>query len=152
MAFPNRLVVFTLDGCRYGLHLAAVERVVRIVDITPLPKAPAIVSGIVNVQGRVIPVVDVRSRFRLPEREPTLSDQLVIARTSRRPVALVADRVTDVVDVPDQDVAAAETILPGMQYVEGVLKLADGMILIHDLGSFLSLEEAVSLDNAMENA
>ena len=152
MAFPNRLVVFTLDDCRYGLHLAAVERVVRIVDITPLPKAPAIVSGVVNVQGRVIPVVDVRSRFRLPEREPTLSDQLVIARTSRRPVALVADRVTDVVDVPDQDVAAAETILPGMQYVEGVLKLADGMILIHDLGSFLSLEEAVSLDNAMENA
>ena len=78
----DRLVVFTLDDQRYGLPLSAVERVVPMVDITPLPKAPDIVLGVVDVQGRVIPVVNLRRRLRLPERDIALTDQLVIARTA----------------------------------------------------------------------
>lgn len=80
----NQLVVFTLDEQRYALHLAAVERIVRVVEVTPLPKSPEIVLGVVNVQGRIIPVVNIRKRFRLPEREIALSNQLIIASRSRR--------------------------------------------------------------------
>jgi len=80
-----QLVVFTLDDRRYGLALSAVERAVRMVDVTPLPQAPQIVLGVVNVQGRVVPVVNLRRRFRLPERDFALADQLLIARTARRP-------------------------------------------------------------------
>src|SRR5712692_1417869 len=115
----RRLVVFALDGNRYALRLSAVERIVRLVEVTPLPQAPEIVLGVVNVQGRIISVIDIRKRFRLPGREMSLSDQLVIAHTSRRPVGLVADTVSGVAERSVQEVIAAETILPGIEYVEG---------------------------------
>jgi purine-binding chemotaxis protein CheW len=121
------------------------------VAITPLPKAPDIILGVINFQGRVIPVVNMRRRFGLPEREVALSDQLVIAHTARRPVALVADTVLDVLACSEQSLIAAENILPTMEYVEGVVKLEDGLILIHDLSRFLSLEEENFLDQALEN-
>src|SRR6266702_6864069 len=86
-----RLVVFSLDGQRYALHLSAVERVVRTVLVTPLPGAPLIVLGVINAHGRIIPVIDVRRRFGLSSRETTLSDSLILAHTPRRMVALGAD-------------------------------------------------------------
>src|SRR5277367_233894 len=70
----SHLVVFDLEEQRYALRLSAVEQVVRAVEITPLPKAPEIIRGVVNVHGRVVPVYHIRARFRLPEREIDLSD------------------------------------------------------------------------------
>lgn len=145
------LVVFILNEQRYALHLAAVERIVRMVEITPLPEAPDIVFGVVNVQGRVIPVVNIRRRFGLPERETNLSDQLIIAKTSKRPVALLSDGVSGVIEKAAERVVTSEEILSGMKYVEGVMKFEDGMILIHDIDKFLSLEEEKVLDEAMEH-
>ena len=146
-----QLVVFALDGQHYALPLDTVERVVRMVNVTSLPKAPAIVSGVVNVGGQITPVVNMRKRCRLPERDVALSDQLIVARTARRPLALVVDTVLDVVDCPRQDIIPAERILAEMEYVAGVVKLADGMLFIHDLDTFLSREEAQSLDDAIGN-
>jgi purine-binding chemotaxis protein CheW len=146
----NSLVIFTLDEHSYALHLPAVERALRMVEISPLPKAPEIVLGVINIQGRIVPVFNVRKRFRLPERETSLSDQLIVAQTSRRTVAMLADAVSGVVAYPEQQVIAAERILPGLEYVEGVAKLEGGMILIHDLDKFLSLEEETTLDNALK--
>lgn len=151
MKEQDSLFVFTLDGQRYALPLPAVDRVVRMVAITPLPNAPDIVLGVVNFQGRVIPVINMRRRFCLPEREIALTDQLVVAHTARRPVALVADAVLDVIACPAQSLIAAEEVLPDIEYVEGVVKLADGLILIHDLDKFLSLEEENFLAQALEN-
>ena len=148
---PDQIMIFTLDGQRYGLPLSAVGRVVRMVDITLLPQAPDNVLGIINVQGRVIPVINLRRRFRLPEREPALTDQLVIAHTARRAVALAADTVTDVLEYTEQETIAARDILPHVEYVEGVVKLESGLILVHDLDRFLSLEEDAALDHALEN-
>lgn len=147
---PNQLVVFMLDGQHYALHLFAVKRIVRVVETTPLPKAPEIVLGVINVGGGIVPVVDIRKRFRLPMREINLSDQLVIANTSQRSVALVVDSVLDVIEHSDKEMIAAEQILPRMEYVEGVVKLEDGLILIHDLDMFLSLEEEKALDDALK--
>lgn len=146
---PNRLVVFVLGDQRYALNLSAVERVVRMAEITPLPKAPDVALGVVNARGQVIPVINVRRRFRLPERQIALTDQLVVARTARRLVALVADAVTDVIACPERDLIAAARIVPGVGYVQGVVKLKDGLVLIHDLDQFLSLEEERTLDQAM---
>jgi purine-binding chemotaxis protein CheW len=145
----NRLVVFTLDEQRYALHLATVERVVRMVEITPLPKAPEIVPGVINVQGRIVPVVNLRRRFGLAERELHLSEHIILAHTLKRVVALVVDTVNGIIERSDHEVIAAQRILPGLEYVEGVTKLDEGLILIHDLGTFLSLEEEKMLDAAM---
>lgn len=146
------LVVFTLDESRFALRLAAVERVVRVVEITPLPKAPDIVLGIIAVQGRIIPVIDIRKRFRFPKRETQLNDQLVIARTAKRAVALLADDVTGVTACPKERIVEAEKVVSGMEFVVGIVKIDAGMILIHDLDTFLFLDEENMLDDALRES
>jgi len=143
------LVEFCLDGWHYALHLAAVERILRMAEVIPLPKAPEIVQGVINVQGRIVPVVDVRKRFRLPSREVGLTDHLILARTARRSVGLIADVVIGVAEGLPPRTVAADRILPHLEYVEGVVKLDDGLIFIHNLDMFLSLEEEKALEQAM---
>jgi purine-binding chemotaxis protein CheW len=145
----NRLVVFTLDEQRYALHLATVERGVRMVEITPLPKAPEIVPGVINVQGRIVPVINLRRRFGLAEGEIRLSDHIILAHILKRVVAMVVDAVHGIIERSQQEVIAAEEILPGLDYLEGVTKLEGDLILIHDLGTFLSFEEEKELDAAL---
>jgi purine-binding chemotaxis protein CheW len=145
----HQVVMFMLDEQRYAMPLSAVERVVRMVEITPIPQTPEIVLGMINAQGSVIPVVDIRRRFRLPAREPRLSDQLLIARTSKRPVALVVDAVNEVAMLSGQEIIMGETILPHLDHVRGVVKRPDGLILIHDLDRFLSLEEEQALHDTI---
>jgi purine-binding chemotaxis protein CheW len=146
----NRLVSFNLDDQKFALFLAAVMRIIRVVEITGLPEAPAIVLGIINIHGEIIPVFDIRKRFSLPRREMQLDDQLIIAHTSRGTVALLVDSVNDVFEVSEEKVVAGESILPGLDYIEGVVKTKDGMILIHDLEEFLSLAEEKALNEAIK--
>jgi purine-binding chemotaxis protein CheW len=136
----HQLVVFTTDGQGYAVPLSVVDRVVRMVEITPVPQIPEIVLGVIKAQGRIIPVVDVRKRcFCLPARAPHLGDQLLIARTSKRTVALVVDAVSEVMTLSGKEVVLGETILAHLDYVTGVVKRPDGLILVHDLDRFLSL-------------
>jgi purine-binding chemotaxis protein CheW len=153
----GQCVLFTLDERPYAVHLSAVSRVVRAAEITPLPKAPPIVIGVINLGGRIIPVVNIRRRFRLPERELEPTDQFIVARVSRseadasacRILALAVDAVVGVRDLPARETTTAETILPGLEHLEGVAKTAQCMVLIHDLGTFLSLEEEKALDSIL---
>ncbi|MCJ7523801.1 MAG: chemotaxis protein CheW [Candidatus Aminicenantes bacterium] len=145
----DRIVVFALDEPHYALLLSSVERVVRAVEITPLPKAPKIVLGIINAQGRIIPVIDVRQRFRLPAREMKLDNRFIIASTSRRLVALMVDSVAGVRELADGQMVNVEQSLPFAEYLKGVAKLEDNLVLIHDLDQFLSLDEEKALDAAL---
>ena len=149
---PNQYVVFNLDDQHLALRLSGVDRVVQAVAVTPLPEAPEVIPGMVNVQGRILPVVDIRKRLGLAERELDPDDQFIVARTSRRTVALWVDAAEGVIQPSEDEVIEAEDILPGMGYIEGVVKLQDGMILIHDLDRFLSIEEDRILADAMEDA
>lgn len=150
MTNSTQLVILALDEQRYALRLSAVGRIVRRVEISALPKAPEIVLGVINLQGRIIPVVNLRRRFRLPEPGARLSEQIVIADTARRTIALVVDAVLGVIAQAPEEVIAAEELLPGLEYVEGIVKLADGMVFIHDLDAFLSLDEEQVLDEALK--
>ncbi len=149
MSDPLNPIVFGLDEQRYALRLSSVERTVRMVEITPLPEAPEIVLGVIDVHGEVVPVLNIRKRFRLPERAPGLADQLIMARTTRRSVALVADAVIDVVALSEDELIKPATILQRLEYVEGVARLGDGMVFIHDQDAFLSLEEEQMLATAL---
>lgn len=146
---PCVFVVFTLDEQRYALRLEAVERAVRAVGVTPLPKAPNIVLGIVNVQGSIMPVVSLRRRFQYTDREIEPEDQFVIAATSKRRLALVVDAVETVIQLSEEEVTQAESILSNLDYIEGVVKLQDGLVLIHDLARLLSLEEEEALERVL---
>lgn len=137
----EKIVVFALDEPRYALSLFAVERVVRAVEITTLPNAPSIIYGAINVQGKIVPVVNIRERFRLPECEVRIDDSFIIARTKGRTVALVVDYVVGIRECTGSEVVSAGQALPFVEYLKGVVKTEDNLILIYDLDMFLSLEE-----------
>lgn len=147
-----QLVVFRLDRQRYALPIAAVERIVCAVEVTPLPGAPAIVLGAIDVEGRILPVLNLRRRFLLPQREVDPADQFLIARTERRVVVLVMDGAQGVIEREQSAIIGSNLIVPGLEQFRGVVKLDDGMVLVHDLEQFLSLDEARTLDEAMARA
>lgn len=146
-----QLVVFVIEGERYALPLPAVERVLPMVAVSPLPKAPAIALGVINLHGQVIPVVDIRRRFDLPPRDYGLTARLLVARTIRRLLALPVDEVLGVREVAAEAVIPPEAVLPGIGHVAGIVALADGLLFIHDLDAFLSLDEEQQLTEALED-
>lgn len=146
----NRYVMFHLDDQKFALRLFDVEKAVRAVEITPLPKAPEIVLGVVNMQGRVIPVINIRKRFSLPERNLDLTDQFIVMQTTERTLALVADAVSSVFTCPEQAVIPAENIFPGIEYVEAVVKHEDGIIHVLNPDQFLSFAEDKTLAAVLE--
>lgn len=145
----GRIVVFALDGARCALSLSVVERAVRAVAVTSLPKAPEIVLGVINVRGNIIPVVDVRKRFRYQAREMNVDDRFIIAHTNRRTVALVVDAVLGVRELAAGQLASARRELPFASHLEGVARMEDGLVMIYDLDRFLSLDEESALDAAL---
>jgi purine-binding chemotaxis protein CheW len=150
MAESNQLVVFRVDDQRYALKLVGVERIVRAVEITHLPDAPGIVFGVINVEGRIVPVLNTRRRLGLPERDLELQDLFVIVNNGEWKVALVADEVLPVVEVPDEQIVASRKVLPGKGYVEGVAKMDDGMIIVLAVDKILSFDEHGRLSAAIE--
>ena len=143
------VVVFEVGGLRFGLPAADVQELLRAVALVPLPRAPAVVEGVSNLRGRVVPVLDIRSRFRLPPSPLAPTDHLIIARAGERLVALRVDRATDLVRLPTADVEEAKGLVPGAEYVAWVAKVPDNLVLIHDLRTFLSRAESVALDRAL---
>lgn len=144
-----QLVVFRLDRQHYALPLAVVDRIVHAVEVTPLPGAPAIVVGAISVEGRVLPVFNIRRRFLLPEREIGLGDQFLIARSAGHEIALVIDEAQGVVEHPHSAVTDPAHVATGLEQFAGVVELDEGLVLIHDLEKFLSLDEARALDEAI---
>lgn len=122
-------VVYAIDEQRYALPLSAVERVVPMVEITPLAEALDYVAGVINLHGRIIPVLDCRKRFQHRMREAELSDQLLIARIAQRTMALWVDRVEGVIEPTMGEVVPAAEILPEMK-AQGAMKLPDGGIVL----------------------
>jgi len=145
-----QLGVCCLDDGSYALRLAAVERIVRAVEVTALPNAPEVVLGVINVKGRIVPVFNIRRRFKIKERDVELTDHFIIATAGKRVVALVVDAVLGLIERSDKEIVTPETILSDMEYVEGVTKYEDGIVFIHDLGGFLSLGEETQLDQALK--
>jgi purine-binding chemotaxis protein CheW len=152
MGGMDKLLVFALSDLRCALPLADVERVLRAVEISPLPKAPEIVMGLINVQGCIIPVLNIRKFFCLPEIEMTLNDQIIIARTTSRPIAILVDNVLSVSEYSEQDILAPEQLFPGIEYLEGVVKLEDGIIYIYNLDMFLSSQEKAEIEHLLSPA
>jgi purine-binding chemotaxis protein CheW len=146
----DSLVIFAVDEQQFALPLAAVWKIVRAAEIAPLPGAPPAVLGVVNIQGKVIPIYDVRLRLGRPARPVRATDHFVIAHTSRRTVGLLVDVAVDVVQ-PDAALrVSAEEILPGLGGIESVLKAGGQLILIHDLERFLSEAEEQALAAALQ--
>lgn len=149
-ASQRQLLVFRVEEQRYALYIAHVLRVLPMLHVEPLPGAPDIVEGMINVAGRVVPVMRLRRRLALTEREARLSDVLVLARVAGElTVALPADGVVGLLE-PAHEPLLSDDIVPGVRHIAGVVKLDDGLVLIHDLDAFLSLPERERLTEALD--
>jgi purine-binding chemotaxis protein CheW len=153
-ALPSQThwVCFALEGQRFALPLASVIRIVRASEITPLPHAPDIVAGAIDVAGHILPVFDLRRHLRLPVRALKLDDQFLIARSARRQLALIIDAALGVVDASDLPPVASASAASELARFKGVLSLPDGLALIEDLESFLTAGEETALDSALREA
>ena len=145
------ILVFTIDEQQFALPLTNVLRVVSAVEIRFLPRAPEVIAGIINVRGKIVPVIDIRKKLGLPAKETALEDRLIIANTAKREVAIMADNVPGLRTIsPSQQVWPQEARHLA-QYLQGVVTTDDGLILIYDLDKFLDLGEEMELENAMKH-
>jgi purine-binding chemotaxis protein CheW len=143
------LLVFELDDARYALRLDTVREVARAVLITPLPDAPPVVEGVIDVRGSLVPVYDLRTRFGLPPRPLHPDDRLVIAWTGERVVAIRCDRTGWIERAVPRRLEPASRTAASDDVIAGAAQLADGIVLIHDLATFLDDAARLTLDGAL---
>ena len=143
------LVAFSVEGVRYAIALAWAERALPMVAVTPVPGAPAVVLGVINIGGTVVPVVDLRRRLGLPAREWGVAARLLLVRTPRRLLAIPADEVLGVLEVETAAVTLTPTVLPGLGRVSGIAALEDGLLFLYDVEAFLSEDEHRALGQAL---
>lgn len=146
MAANNALVVFALGERLFGVPASAVREVIRAVAVTELPAAPPGVTGVIDLRGTLIPVVDLSVRVGLAPRPVRASDQLLICDVALGPLAVRADRVLELRAI------GADVIPPGAEsdpIVRGLARTADGVVVIADLSAFLSESDITALGTAI---
>lgn len=143
------VAIFTVAGGRYALPISRIREIVRAVAWAPLPGGPELIEGIVNIRGRLVPVLDLRRRFGHPRRPTALSDFLVIADAGTRDVALHVDDVVGVHRLPEQDLIPATDLVRRSAFVGGLAALPDGTLMIQDPTAFLAEAESDALEAAL---
>lgn len=141
------LLVVKVGGHSCGLPAAAVVEIHRAVRLVCLPDAPDVVAGLLNRRGTALPVLSLRRRLGVPDKTLQADDHLVILRLPERPVGLLVDAAVDVLTVAATDVDEAATT--GAAHTRGVVVLRDGLLVLADLSSFLSLDEEAVLEQSV---
>ena len=146
------LLVFKLDWLRLAVPLGVVERAEHACEITPLPGAPAAVLGVINLQGRVAAVVDLRRRLGLPQRPIRPADFLVVLQLPQQLFALPVDEVEGVMEIDPTSLVPGETLIDGLAKVQGLVRTPEGLLLIDDPQQFLDVQDMRVLASALDDA
>ncbi len=139
----EQLVVFRLAEGLYGINIAKVSGIERVQDITKVPKTAEYVEGIINLRGKVIPIVDLRKLFCLPPKEKTKDTRIVVVHVGGMPIGCLVDAVTEVLRISTDSVEPPSPMIAsvsGEDYLRGVAKLPNRMILLIDLEKVVSIE------------
>ena len=147
----SEFLILELAGQRYGLPALDVREIVRAVPLLPLPGAPAVVEGVINLRGQIVPVLDLRPRLHLPAKALEHTDHFVIAQVAGRLLALRVDRALALVRVAAGDVQEMPAF-SGAGHAARVVKLADGLVAVQDLRDLLSPAESAELDRSLPAA
>lgn len=142
-----QIVAFRLGEEEFGLDVFGVHEILRYRSPTPVPRAPEFVEGVIDVRGSVIPVVDLRRRFELVD--PVLGDStriVVVDHRSER-LGLIVDAVTEVLRVPETAVSEPPAFVRGLsaEYVRGLLRLEERLVVLIDIERILSSDERIAL-------
>jgi purine-binding chemotaxis protein CheW len=150
----KQLISFTVGAEEYGLELSRVKEVIRMRQITWLPKAPASVKGVINLRGDVIPIVDLRERFGLSAQEQTATTRVIVVEVQGRMVGMVVDVANQVVRVPDDQFEPPPLIIGAADqgFVTAVGKIGDRLVIMIDVERILSAEEMNQIEGSLEAA
>lgn len=146
----NKFTVFTIAGEEFGIELDKVVEIVRLQRATPLPKVPTFISGVINLRGTVMPMMDLRKRLNV---KPSSSrERIIITRMHGEKIGLLVDTVKEIISIEKKQIASPPSIFKGLrpEYLRGIGKIADRLIVILNLDSLLTSEEMVLLEERKE--
>jgi len=149
VAEEMKVIVFTLAHEEYGIEVDKVRTIERMVPITRVPKTPVFVKGVINLRGIVLPVIDLRGRFGLPETELTENSRIIIVAANDLEVGFIVDSANDVMDVMSDAIENPPEVLGGIKakYLSGVAKIGENRLLILlNLVEVLSRNEIIQLE------
>jgi len=138
-----QLVSFLLEDVEYGVDILVVHEILRFPEITRLPNTPDFIKGVINLRGNVIPVVDVRKRFGFATAKVTDLTRIIVIETNDKLTGLMVDNVHQVVRISQDHVDPPSELIEGVseQYIWGIGRLKDRLIVILNLANILFLEE-----------
>lgn len=136
----EQVVVFLLDKESYGIDIFRVSEIIRLREITPIPKSEEHIRGLVNLRGKTIPVVDLRVRFRLKTQDETDLSRIIVVEAADSQVGIVVDAVTEVVNLEGENIDEAPGLITELDadFVRGVAKTDTGLITLLDLDQALA--------------
>jgi purine-binding chemotaxis protein CheW len=146
----RQLVVFQLGAELYGVDIARVHEIIRLQSITRVPRAPSFVEGVINLRGKVIPVVDLRRRFGLPLAEHTRATRTVVVEIGDQVVGIIVDSVSEVLRVSTSTIEPPSPVVAGIdsEYLQGIAKLPERLVILLDLDRVLAREERRTIEVA----
>lgn len=147
-----QLACFRVGGELYAIDIMKIKEIIRPQKLTPIPKAPAFIEGVINLRGAVIPVADMRKRFDQPAGQQDRKNRIIICSLSGKIIGLLVDEVTEVRRYTRQEITPAPQFLKGPEaaYFHGVARRDDDFIMLVDLEKVLSSNEKIALRNLAE--
>ncbi|GAC1544779.1 MAG: chemotaxis protein CheW [Candidatus Velthaea sp.] len=144
-----QVVSFALGSEEYGVDIAQVQEINRMVAITHVPRAPHFMEGVINLRGQLIPIIDLRTRFGMPRAEHTKNTRIVVTEIGSKRVGMVVDSVSEVLRIPVDQIEDAPDMIAAVEteYIRGVGKIADRLIIMLDLARIISGAEKRDLDS-----
>jgi purine-binding chemotaxis protein CheW len=148
MADEKKIIVFSLGHEEYGVEVEKVKTIERMQKLTRVPKTPVFIKGVINLRGVVIPVIDLRSRFGLPEKEYTDNSRMIIVSTGDIEVGMIVDSANDVTDIDTDAVENPPEIVGGIRakYLDGIAKIGDRLLVLLNLEQVLNKQELLQLE------
>jgi purine-binding chemotaxis protein CheW len=143
----RQLVVFDLNDEAYGVDIGAVREIIRMQEITRVPRAPRFIEGVINLRGKVIPVVDLRERFSMPGTERTEEHRIVVVDVMGQDIGMVVDAVTEVSRVSEASIEPPSSVITteDSDYLTGIVKTDSKLIILLDIAKVISADEADKL-------
>ena len=142
----KQMVLFELGTETYGLDIATVHEIIRMQPITKVPKAPFYVEGVINLRGRVIPVVDIGKKFSFEKTEEVKNNRIVVININNTTLGIIVDAVTEVIRIPMDSIDPVSDVVTAGQsdYLQGIAKLGDRMVILLALDKLLSQDSELA--------